>query len=249
MSSRQATKARAREARLAAERKEQESAALRRRLATFAAILVVAAVVVLAAVLLSPSGSDDAGDRRANGDVFAGVTQDGAWLGRSDAPVTVEEYVDPQCPFCARFSTDQLPAIVRDHVRPGQVRMRMRLLTFLGPDSREAASAIAAASPQNREWDLAERLFAEQGSENSGYVTPSFLRDQAASVSGLDVDRLSGNQTAPDVAGRLRDDARAAQRAGVEGTPAFVVRPKGDEAKVVNADELPAAIEAALGGA
>src|SRR3712207_4651973 len=137
MSTRSSRKEQAREVRLAAERAAASAASRRRRLLIFGGILALAAIVVVGAVLLSQAGGEDpvAQDERAQ--LFAGLPQDGIALGRADAPVVVEEYADLQCPFCARFAETGLPPIVRDFVRPGDVQLRMRLLTFLGEDSVE----------------------------------------------------------------------------------------------------------------
>ena len=88
-------------------------------------------VVTFVAIALVTSGGDDE-QPPARVTLFDGIPQDGAWLGRADAPVVVEEYADLQCPFCAAFSKDGLPQVVSEHVKTGQVRMRLRLLTFIG---------------------------------------------------------------------------------------------------------------------
>jgi protein-disulfide isomerase len=50
--------------------------------------------------------------------MLRGIPQHGPWLGRKDAPLTLVEYVDVQCPYCARFSHDVFPAVVRKYVAP-----------------------------------------------------------------------------------------------------------------------------------
>lgn len=245
MSTRAERKERAREARLAAER-AAASRASRRRLLTFGAIAAVAAVVVVGAVLLSQAGTDDpvAGSEREQ--LFSGLPQDGITLGRADAPVVVEEYADLQCPFCARFADTDLPSIVRDNVRPGDVQLRLRLLTFLGEDSVEAGRFAAAAGLQDRQWQVVDALYADQGPENSGYVTEDFLRDVGSRVPGLDVDRALADVDDPAVAEQLSEAARAAQEAGVDSTPLFRVGRRDGELQTVTGDELPQAIAEAL---
>ena len=248
MASREREKREAREARVAAEEAAGAGAVRRKRLITFGAILGVAAVVVLVAVLVSQSGKEDAPTQSEQAALFEGIPQDRAWLGRPDAPVVVEEYVDLQCPFCAQFSTRQLPAIVRDFVRPGDVRMRARVLTFLGPESVTAGRTAAAAGLQDRQWNFMEAFYAKQGAENSGYVTDDFLREVGEDA-GIDVDRALDEREDPAVLRQLRVDAVGAQRGGVQSTPTFLVGRRGGDMKAVGADELPAAIEAAVGNA
>ena len=154
-----------------------------------AAVALAASVLVLVAVVTSRSGTTEKVSDADRVALFDGIPQSGEWLGAPDAPVVVEEYADLQCPFCADFATRGLPPIVRDFVRPGDVRMRLRLLAFLGPDSVEGARAAVGAMEQNRGWDFTEAFYARQGEENSGYVTDDFLREVAGDVRGLDVDR------------------------------------------------------------
>ena len=244
MSSRTARKEQAREARLAAQRATEQAEGRRRRVRLLAIAAFAASVVVLVAVIASRSGTAEKVSDRERVTMFDGLAQQGEWLGAPSAPVVVEEYADLQCPFCADFATRDLPAIVRDHVRPGDVRMRLRLLTFLGPDSVKGARAAAAAGTQNREWDFVESFYARQGPENSGYVTDAFLRDVAADVPGLDLERALAS--GGDAAGQLREARAAAQAARVESTPTFRVGRRDGAMRTVTADELPAAIEAAL---
>jgi protein-disulfide isomerase len=60
--------------------------------------------------------------------------------------VTLVEFADLQCPFCAQYARDALPRLIDRYVRPGRIRMQLRLLSFIGPDS-ECAARVAAASP------------------------------------------------------------------------------------------------------
>jgi protein-disulfide isomerase len=246
MSSRAQQKAQAREARLAAERAAEQAATRRRRLMLFFGILASAAVVLVVAVLVSQSGTeaDTTPDERVA--MFDGIPQDGTLLGASDAPVVVEEYADLQCPFCAEFATDELPAIVADYVRPGRVQLDLKVLTFLGEDSVEAGRFAAAAAQQDRQWQFTEAFYGDQGAENTGYVTEEFLRDTAAKVPGLDADKAFDDQATGAVTRQLTDATRAAAKARVESTPTFRVGRRGGELETVTSDGLRAAIDRAL---
>src|SRR5438874_2165731 len=79
--------------------------------------------------------------------------------------------------------------------------------------SREALAAVDAAAAQNRLWNLAERLYASQGPENSGWVTEPLLRSAAADVPGLDADRMLGEATSAGVRAAMVDAARHADAA------------------------------------
>ena len=217
----------------------------RRRLVVGGALLALVAVI-LVAVLLAASGDDEPAETQP-ASRLDGIPQEGPWLGRPSAPVVVEEYADLQCPFCAEFATDQLPPIIDARVRTGQVRIRFRTLTFLGEDSVEAGRFAVAAGLQNRQWQFTEALYADQGPENSGYVTESFLRE-VAEQAGVDYDRARRDSTSGRVAQALAASQQAADRAGVQSTPAFLVGRRGGRMRMAGADDLARRIEEAVGG-
>ena len=66
-------------------------------------------------------------------------------LGKANAPVTIVEYADFQCPYCAQWAVDSFPAIVNEYVRPGKVRVVYDGVAFLGPDSLTALQTAFAA--------------------------------------------------------------------------------------------------------
>ena len=176
-------------------------------------------VAVLVAAFSVLAGSSRAAVPGANevAAVLRGVPQHGAWLGKPTAPLIVVEYVDLQCPFCARFATETLPPIVRDYVRTGRVRILFRGLAFLGHDSVSALQWTFGAASQNRLWNVLELLLANQGRENSGWVDRPLLEGVARSVRGLDVTKL--RRDAPRSGPMIASAAAAAKAANVRGTP------------------------------
>jgi protein-disulfide isomerase len=169
----------------------------------------------------SPAGPAAVPGAAAVAALFRGIPQDGPWLGRKTAPIVLVEYVDVQCPFCAQFSTTVMPTVVRRYVRTGRVRILFRGLAFLGPDSLTGLRWIDGAGRQDRLWNVLELMFAGQGRENSGWVTPERLRAVAASVKGLDLARLRRDSAGPAVSAQIQAAALAARRAHVPGTPYF----------------------------
>ena len=79
-----------------------------------------------------------------------GIPQDGLSLGDPDAPVTLVEFADLQCPFCAEWAREALPVYVDDYVRTGQMRIEFRPLTFIGNESESAAEIAIAAGEQDK---------------------------------------------------------------------------------------------------
>lgn len=246
MSSRAEEKAKAREARLAAERAATQADARKKRLVTLGGILAAAAVILIVAVVVSQSGTDDAPSQEERAALFDGIPQSGTKLGSDTAPVVVQEFADLQCPFCAQFSKTGLPPIVTDYVKPGDVQMELRLMTFLGDDSVTAGRYAQATAKQNRLWNFAEAFYADQGEENSGYVTEDFLKD-IASKSGVDHAAATSGADDPAVTETLDKNAKDFEGGGLTGTPGFLVGPRGGKMKAVaSPDDLPKAIADAL---
>jgi protein-disulfide isomerase len=200
----------------------------------------VAAALVLAATLVAVSlvGSRDDGapavsssaTLRGSADTQAllrGIPQAGTVLGSADAPVTLVEYADLQCPYCAEWAARTLPVLVDDYVRAGKVRLVFRGLAFLGAESEVALRAALAAGEEGKLWNVLHLLYGNQGPENGGWVTDDLLAALGPSIPGLDVELMLGARDAPAVDHALRRAAAAADRADVRGTPAFELGPTG----------------------
>ena len=168
---------------------------------------------------------------------FEGIPQDRITLGRPDAPVTLVEFADLQCPFCAQYSTQVLPGLIEKYVRTGKVKMELRLIPILGDDSRTAADWAAAAALQNRTWQFSEAFFENQGQEGSGYVNEEFLTGIAEQVDGLDVDKVKEQQGSDEAAAIVRESQQAGEHGDVQRHP--VVR-SGARTRALEALELTA---------
>jgi protein-disulfide isomerase len=173
--------------------------------------------------------------------LLRGVPQDGTALGSPDAPVTLVEYADLQCPYCAQWARNAFPELVRDYVRTGRVRMVFRGLAFLGPDSDTALRAALAAGEQRRLWDVLHLLFANQGPENGGWVSEDLLTRIGAAVPGLDGSRMRERRWSPPVERELASASAAARRDGIAGTPAFLVGRTGSKLEPLVVTSLDAA--------
>jgi protein-disulfide isomerase len=226
-----------------------EGGKMRQRLWLLVGVVVAAAVVVGALALASggddgPQGLGDGSSLQGQAEVnrvFAGIPQQGIAVGDPDAPVTLVEFVDLQCPFCAQFARNELPELVRRYVRTGKVRMELRVLTFLGEDSLRAGQVAAAAAEQDKGWQFADLFFANQGSENTGYATDEFLREVASGVDGLDVDKALADARGPAATAQLRRAAAAAETLGVSSTPTFYASRRGGALEQLELSELTAA--------
>jgi protein-disulfide isomerase len=207
------------------------------------AAVAAAAVIVVAAVLISAGGADDDdGSTRPPARVER-IAQNGVSLGDPNAPATLIEFADLQCPFCAEYANNELPRVIDSYVRDGRLRLELRLLAFLGPDSERARQVAHAAALQDRMWGFTERFFRNQGPENSGYATDGFLQRLARQTPGLDVDQLSSDFGSREAEALTRQAERLARRLGVEGTPAFYLVRDGGEPEPIEIDALGEALE------
>jgi protein-disulfide isomerase len=207
----------------------------------------LAAVIVVAAIVISQSGADDeeasAPPPAQSAPRAEPVAEEGIWLGDPDAPATLIEFADLQCPFCAEFARDELPGVVDQYVRSGDLRLELRLLAFIGPDSERARQVANAAALQDRLWNYTELFFANQGAENSGYATDAFLQRLARQTPGLDVEQLSSDFGSQEAEALTRQAERLAGRLGVDGTPSFYLVRDGGQPEPIEIDALGDALE------
>jgi protein-disulfide isomerase len=206
----------------------------RARLYQLAALVVTAGATaaVLVAVLSSGSTSQLAPGKPVPGAartlaLFAGIPQHGIALGNPKATVTLVEFGDLQCPSCAAFSEDALPAIVARYVRPGRVLLIFRGLENIGRDSQRAARMAEALGEQNRLWQFVELMYRNQGLENSSYVTDTYLRALAGAIPGVDVAQALAVRASAGVQSQLDDSRALAGALRVRSTPSFALSPRG----------------------
>lgn len=136
--------------------------------------------------------------------------------GPDDAPVTLVEYGDYECPYCGMAH----PIVERARQALGkQLRFVFRHfpLAEAHPHARLAAQAAEAAGAQGKFWEMHDTLFEHQDS-----LEPADILAYAQSL-GLDVARFTSDLEAGTYAKKVRDDFRSGVRSGVNGTPTFFV--------------------------
>jgi protein-disulfide isomerase len=175
--------------------------------------IAVAAVAALIVVQAS-GGSSKVPERIATGD--------GRVLGDANAPVTLVEYADFQCPVCKRAEMELLPRIQKDYIDTGKVKLEFRMYPFIGQESWNAAMAADAAGEQGKFWEYHDALFNAQGRENGGNFDYNKLVGLAGDV-GLDVAKFEETFSANKYLDPIQKEADAAHSAGVNSTPTFFV--------------------------
>jgi protein-disulfide isomerase len=218
------------------------------RARTSIVVVAVAAVLATVLVLVTALGGESKKAKATTkvpaaalvNSMLRGIPQSGAVLGSPRAPVTLVEYADLQCPFCADWANLAVPELVRDYVRPGKVKLVFRGLAFIGPDSETALRTAVAAGKQNRLWNVLELLYSTQGRENSGWVTDELLSSIGASVPGLDGARMLADRSSGGVSAAMQAAARQANAAGIQSTPSFQAGHSGGPLQVIRVQSLAA---------
>jgi protein-disulfide isomerase len=228
-----------------AQRKALELAAAagaaRRTRMTQLAVVVSVVVAGIVAILIATAGSgavkkiapETAAARSVEADVsmlLAGIPQNGDVLGRPTAPVTLQYFGDLECPVCRSFTVSALPSIIGKWVRGGQLRIEYHSLETATREEEVFKSqqvAALAAGRQQKMWNFIETFYHEQGEEDTGYATEGYIQGIAKQVPGLDLTQWTSERSDPALASQVESDAQAANNAGFDGTPSFLIGRSG----------------------
>jgi protein-disulfide isomerase len=228
----------ARQARRALEAQESQRQLRRLRLIQLGAAGVVAIIVIAIALAVSSSGGGGSNHVTAKGSaqadkvraevvsLLAGIPQSGDVLGSPKAPVTMKYFGDLECPICREFTVGALPSLIANFVRKGQLKIEYRSMETATRNPtvfQEQQTAALAAGKQNLMWYYVELFYHQQGPEGSGYVTPTFLRERAEQVPGLNLVQWEAERHDPSLATQVEADETVAGEQGFEGTPSFLV--------------------------
>jgi protein-disulfide isomerase len=151
------------------------------------------------------------GSQEAN-NLFKGIPQKGLVLGDPKAPVTMEMFIDVQCPVCDDYEVNHLSTVVQNYIRPGKVQLHLQPWAFLG-------------------FNYAKVLYDNQGQEESGWLTGQMMANIAASTTGLNLQKWqtatngSGAQSVANAVDRLATTKK------VQGTPTIFVGCTGGNLK------------------
>ncbi len=179
--------------------------------------------------------------------LFKGIPQHGNVLGKASAPVTMVEYIDLQCPVCRAFETEVMPTIIDRYVRTGKVKVEARTIAFIGADSDRGRRAAIAASRQNRLFDFEQLLYANQGSENSGWLDDTMVTAAAKSVPGLDVQAVLNTRNSASVVDTAKHYDAQAVADKVGGTPALYIGKSGGKLVAFSPEAAPDAATLSAG--
>jgi len=140
-------------------------------------------------------------------------------LGQADAPVTIVEFSDYQCPYCKRFSTQVFSQLKRDYIDTGKVRYVFRdfPLKQIHPQAAKAHESAHCAGEQDRYWEMHDVLF--QNQKDLSILALSLN----AEIIGLDVATFESCLEGGQHAAAIQQDIQDGAKAGVRGTPSFII--------------------------
>ncbi|HQP09915.1 MAG TPA: thioredoxin domain-containing protein [Candidatus Omnitrophota bacterium] len=160
--------------------------------------------------------------------------------GSKNAPVTIVEFVDFQCPFCARFHQPILDVL---KAYPDKVNYILKNFPLsFHPEAKPAAKAAFAAGEQGKYWEMADALL-----ENNRELTEEKFKEIAGTL-GLNVEKFMNDYKNKDAQWEqyIQSDMDLGQQVNVQGTPTFYLNGKKTRSRDLNSFKVE--IDAILGG-
>lgn len=146
------------------------------------------------------------------------LADDDAFLGKEDAPVTMIEFSDYQCPFCGRFFTQTLPSIKSKYIDTGKVKFVYRDFPInIHPEAEPAAIAANCAGKQGKYFEFHDKIF-----ENQQQLSATNYKKWATELK-LDLNQWDDCLKDPAQLQEVQKDLSDGSRVGVQGTPAFFI--------------------------
>ncbi|HRP07860.1 MAG TPA: thioredoxin domain-containing protein [Gemmatimonadales bacterium] len=144
--------------------------------------------------------------------------------GSADAPVTVYEMSDFQCPYCRDFWKSTFPAVEREYIATGKVKWIFINfpITQLHPNAVPAAEFAMCAARQGAFWKAHDILYEEQDHWKDLADTGPYLAGRVGEL-GVDRARMLGCLERSETLGAIRSDAEGAARSGARSTPTFYI--------------------------
>src|SRR3989449_1116480 len=144
--------------------------------------------------------------------------------GRTDAPVTVYEMSDFQCPYCREFALGTMPLLEREYIQTGKVRFVYINLPLSSVHKNAAAAAEVAlcAARQQRFWPMHDLLFRHQD-QWAPLASPRAYLLALGDSAGLDRAGLARCVASGATTADVRADAERARRSGATRTPTFYI--------------------------
>ncbi len=164
------------------------------------------------------------------------TVDDDPFIGDENAPITVIEFTDYQCPFCARHFTQTYSQIKKNYIDSGKVKYVSRdfPLSF-HPFAQKASEASECADDQGKFWEMHDKLFDAQAAW-SGSADATITFKQYAADIGLDVPDFTSCLDTDKYKDEVIKDQADGSASGIDGTPGFwILGPDGQKQKISGA--------------
>jgi len=197
------------------------------------ASILVAAILISGSIVYLVGSRSDGGVRGEDSGQLAAIKETAPLktsdrdviLGDLEAPVTLIEFGDYQCPFCGRFFEQVELPLRENYIKSGKVKMVFRNFSFLGPESTDAAEAAECAKDQKQFWayhDLIYQIEIKDGRENNGNLDRDLFLKLADELK-LDHSAFASCFDSKKYAGQVEKDNDNARVLGVNSTPTTFV--------------------------
>ena len=146
-------------------------------------------------------------------------------LGNEQANITIVEFADYQCPFCAQFNKETKDSIIKNFVNTGKAKFLYKdLIVNDGSDkaSTLAASASYCAAEQGMYWEYHDELFKNSKGENTGWVTKDNLKQFANNIRVPDLMKFSDCVDSGKYTKVVLENDAFARNIGLQSTPSFI---------------------------
>jgi protein-disulfide isomerase len=140
-------------------------------------------------------------------------------MGRDDAPVTMVEFTDYQCPFCRRFETESFAKLKTTYIDTGKVRFVSRDLPLeFHPNAPGAAVAARCAGEQNKFWEMRDAMMLDTATD----LGPDSLLKYGQKTN-LDMTAYTACLKEKKFTEAIKKDTADAGALGISGTPSFII--------------------------
>ena len=146
-------------------------------------------------------------------------------LGNEQANITIVEFADYQCPFCAQFNKETKDSIIENFVETGKAKFLYKdLIVNDGSDkaSTLAAAASYCAAEQGMYWEYHDELFKNSKGENTGWVTKDNLKQFANNIRVPDLMKFSDCVDSGKYNEVVSENDAFARNIGLQSTPSFI---------------------------
>lgn len=189
--------------------------------------IIVAALLIGVAIIYSvgskslPSRNVEQGNSDFDASNLLALTKEDVALGNLEAPITIIEYSDFQCPFCGFFYTNVESLLKENYISTGKVKLVYRHFAFLGEESSAAAAASECAKDQGKFWKFHDFLFDNEikdNREHNGNLNRDLFMSIASDL-GLNQNTFAVCLDSGKYTQKVENDLASGKKVGVRATP------------------------------